>query len=226
MSGKSSLIVFMMLFLLLASVAAATVPGPTDQLRVTVDRIIEILRDKSLPQEVILEKAADLVRAKFDFWAMSQRTLGVNWKKATPAEQKRFVALFSQLLEDTYRGRIKAYTYHDEHVEYVGERIKGSRAEVDTIIIANREIPVSYKMRLKGKEWLVYDVVIEEVSLVSNYRNSYAEIVHDEGFSGLLARMEQKIKELQANHAAAEANGAEGAEKVETPASGGDAKKP
>ncbi len=223
MSGKRYPVVFLMLFLLLASVAAAAVPGPTDQLRVTVDRIVEILRDKSLSQKVILEQVAVLVRAKFDFWAMSQRTLGVNWKKASPAEQKRFVALFSQLLEDTYRGRIKAYTYDDEHVEYTGERIQGSRAEVDTIVVANREIPVSYKMRLKGNEWLVYDVIIEEVSLISNYRNSYAEIVRDEGFSGLLARMEQKIKELQANSAAAEANGTE---KAEASTSGGDAKKP
>jgi phospholipid transport system substrate-binding protein len=223
MVGKRFLVVLPIVFLLMVSIAAAAVPGPTDQLQVTVDRIIEILRDKSLSQEVILKQVADLVRAKFDFWAMSQRTLGVNWKKATPAEQKRFVALFSQLLEDTYRGRIKAYTYNDEHVEYTGERIEGKRAEVDTIVVANREIPVSYKMRLKGDEWLVYDVVIEEVSLISNYRNSYAEIVRDEGFSGLLTRMEQKIKELQANGSAAEANGAEKAERA---TSDGDAKKP
>jgi phospholipid transport system substrate-binding protein len=223
MAGKRFLAVLPMVFLLIVSIVAAAVPGPTDQLRVTVDRIIEILRDKNLPQEVILEQVADLVRAKFDFWAMSQRTLGVNWKKASPAEQKRFVALFSQLLEDTYRGRIKAYTYNDEHVEYTGERIQGRRAEVDTIVVANREIPVSYKMRLKGDEWLVYDVVIEEVSLISNYRNSYAEIVRDEGFSGLLTRMEQKIKELQANGSAAEANGAE---KAEAATSNGDKNKP
>jgi phospholipid transport system substrate-binding protein len=223
MAGKRLFAVLVMSFLLLSSVAVAAVPKPKDQLQVTVDRIIEILRDKSLPQEVVLEKVADLVRAKFDFHAMSQRTLGINWKKATPAEQKRFVELFSQLLEDTYRGRIKAYTYNDEHVEYLGERIQGSRAEVDTIVVANREIPVSYKMRLKGNEWLIYDVVIEEVSLVSNYRNSYAEIVRAEGFSGLLARMEQKIKELKANGGSGETDGAAQADAA---TSNGGAKKP
>jgi phospholipid transport system substrate-binding protein len=223
MAGKRLLAVVVLSFLLLSSVAVAAVPKPKDQLQVTVDRIIEILRDKSLPQEVVLEKVADLVRAKFDFHAMSQRTLGINWKKATPAEQKRFVELFSQLLEDTYRGRIKAYTYNDEHVEYLGERIQGSRAEVDTIVVANREIPVSYKMRLKGNEWLIYDVVIEEVSLVSNYRNSYAEIVRAEGFSGLLARMEQKIKELKANGGSGETDGAAQADAA---TSNGGAKKP
>ena len=196
MHVKRTTLLVLLLILLAATSAVAAVPRPTDQLRETVDRIIKVLRDKNRSQDSILEEVADLVRSKFDFRAMSQRTLGVNWKKATKEEQQRFVQLFAQLLEDTYRGRIKAYTYNDEYVEYIGERVRGKRAEVDTIVVANKEIPVSYKMRLKGEEWLVYDVIIEEVSLISNYRNSYAEIVRDEGFQGLLARMEQKIKEL------------------------------
>ena len=189
-------ILLVLSLILLAATSVAAVPRPIDQLRETVDRIITVLRDKNRSQDSILEEVADLVRGKFDFRAMSQRTLGVNWKKATKEEQQRFVQLFAQLLEDTYRGRIKAYTYNDEYVEYIGERVRGKRAEVDTIVVANKEIPVSYKMRLKGEEWLVYDVIIEEVSLISNYRNSYAEIVRDEGFQGLLARMEKKIQEL------------------------------
>jgi phospholipid transport system substrate-binding protein len=199
MFAKRSILLALTLVLLTAAGVIAAVPRPTNQLRLTVDRIIEVLRDKNLSQDQVLEEVADLVRSKFDFWAMSQRTLGVNWKKATKEEQQHFVNLFAKLLEDTYRGRIKAYTFNDEHVEYIGERVRGSRAEVNTIVVSNREIPVSYKMRLKGEEWLVYDVIIEEVSLVSNYRNSYSEIVRDEGFKGLLARMETKIKELAEN---------------------------
>jgi phospholipid transport system substrate-binding protein len=196
MFAKRSILLALTLVLLAAASVIAAVPRPTNQLRLTVDRIIEVLRDKDLSQDQVLQEVADLVRAKFDFWAMSQRTLGINWKKATKEEQQRFVELFAKLLEDTYRGRIKAYTFNDEHVEYIGERVRGSRAEVDTIVISNKEIPVSYKMRLKGEKWLVYDVIIEEVSLISNYRNSYGEIVREEGFKGLLARMETKIKEL------------------------------
>ena len=199
MFAKRSILLALTLVLLTAASVIAAVPRPTNQLRLTVDRIIEVLRDKDLSQDQVLQEVADLVRSKFDFWAMSQRTLGINWKKATKEEQQTFVKLFAKLLEDTYRGRIKAYTYNDEHVEYIGERIRGSRAEVDTIVVSNKEIPVSYKMRLKGDEWLVYDVIIEEVSLISNYRNSYAEIVRDEGFKGLLDRMEEKIKELAAS---------------------------
>jgi len=210
--NKSILLVFALVLLAAASVAAA-VSRPTDQLREAVDRIIEVLRDKNLSQDQILQEVADQVRSKFDFWAMSQRTLGVNWKKATQEEQQQFVRLFAKLLEDTYRGRIKAYTYGDEHVEYIGERVSGSRAEVDTIVVANKEIPVSYKMRLKGEEWLVYDVIIEEVSLISNYRNSYGEIVRDEGFKGLLERMEKKIQELSETNE--QGAGGEGAPQTE-----------
>jgi phospholipid transport system substrate-binding protein len=176
---------------------AMAVPGPTEQLRVTLDQIIEVLRNKELSQEAILDRVEVLVRSKFDFDAMSQRTLGINWKNATPKQRKRFVELFSQLLEDTYRGRIKNYTYQDERVEYVGEEVKGSRGQVDTLVISNKEIPVSYRVRLKGNEWLVYDVIVEEVSLVSNYRSSYNEIIRQEGFDGLLKRLEQKIIELE-----------------------------
>lgn len=196
---KKSLLFALTLVLLAAVSVMAAVPRPTNQLRVAVDRIIEVLRDKDLSREQVLQEVSNLVRNKFDFWAMSQRTLGKNWRKATEEEKQQFVRLFAQLLEDTYRGRLKAYTYNDEHVEYIGERIHGTRAIVDTIVVTNKEIPVSYKMRLKGEEWLVYDVIIEEVSLIANYRNSYGEIVADEGFQGLLARMEVKIKELAEN---------------------------
>lgn len=173
-------------------------PGPTAQLRVTLDKIVEILRNKELSPEAILDQVEVLVRAKFDFDAMSQRTLGINWKNATPKQRKRFVELFSQLLEDTYRVRIRSYTYQDEHVEYVGEQVRGTRGQVDTIVVANKEIPVSYRVRLKGNEWLVYDVIVEEVSLINNYRSSYNEIIRQEGFEGLLKRLEEKIRELDA----------------------------
>jgi phospholipid transport system substrate-binding protein len=184
---------------------ALAVPGPTEQLRVTLDEIIEVLRNEDLSQEAILDQVEVLVRSKFDFNAMSQRTLGINWRNATPAQRARFVDLFSQLLEDTYRNRIRNYTYQDERVEYVGEEIRGSRGQVDTVVVANKEIPVSYRVRLKGDKWLVYDVIVEEVSLVSNYRSSYNEIIRQEGFDGLLKRLEDKIRELQASQADADA---------------------
>ncbi|HFD92172.1 MAG TPA: ABC transporter substrate-binding protein, partial [Gammaproteobacteria bacterium] len=95
-------------------------------------------------------------------------------------------------------GRIEAYT--DERVEVLGARVKGSRAEVSTIIVSGDvDIPIRYKMRLKGGKWLIYDVVIEEVSLIRNYRSSYRDIVKKEGIDGLLTRMDEKLARLNAS---------------------------
>ena len=197
---KRRICLFLVLLSMICGVgtAGAAIPGPTEQLRGTIDRIIETLRDKSLPRDQMLSKVSVLVRSKFDFWAMSQRTLAVNWNRATPEQRQRFVALFSQLLEDTYRERIGSYTYQNEYVKYVSEKVEGTRGEVHTLVVANNEIPVTYRVRLKGQEWLVYDVVVEEVSLISNYRSTYNEIVRREGMDGLLKRMEQRIRELNA----------------------------
>jgi phospholipid transport system substrate-binding protein len=197
---KSRICLFLVLLSIICGVgmAGAAIPGPTEQLRGTIDRIIETLRDKSLPRDELLSRVSVLVRSKFDFWAMSQRTLAVNWNRATPEQRQRFVALFSQLLEDTYRERIGSYTYQNEYVKYVSEKVEGTRGEVHTFVVANNEIPVTYRVRLKGQEWLVYDVVVEEVSLISNYRSTYNEIVRREGMDGLLKRMEQRIRELKA----------------------------
>ncbi len=136
-----------------------------------------------------------MITERFDFRAMSQRTLATNWKKASKEEQQHFVDLFAELIQNTYIGRVEAYT--NETVVYSREKVMDDRAVVDTMIItSNAEIPVSYKLHLKDERWLVYDVSIEGVSLISNYRTSYQEIVMKEGFTGLLAKMEEKVREL------------------------------
>ena len=88
-------------------------------------------------------------------------------------------------------------------MEYAGQKIEGEKAEVETFVkTRSADIPLRYKLFRKAGRWLVYDVVIEEVSLVRNYRSTYDEIVRKEGFSGLFARMEEKIRELKAPKAA------------------------
>jgi phospholipid transport system substrate-binding protein len=169
---------------------------PKEQIQTTVDQVIEVLRDKRLQGEPRRQTLSHLIRARFNFNIMSQRTLGKYWKSATPAEQEHFVTLFSDLLEASYIGRIEGYS--DEIVSYGEEKIDNDRAEVETQLNSGgTHIPINYRMVLQGDQWFVYDVVIEEVSLIKNYRNSYGEIVRKEGFSGLFTRMEEKIKELQ-----------------------------
>ncbi len=170
--------------------------SPMDQARAAIGTIIDILKDKDLAQDAKRREISLLVRKRFDFNVMSQSVLATYWKKTTPEERKKFTELFSELLEATYIGRIDAYT--NEHVEYVKEKVENRQAVIDTIVVTkNADIPVQYKMILKDGEWLVYDVVIEEVSLIRNYRSTYQEIIMKEGFDRLLLNMEEKLRDIR-----------------------------
>jgi len=182
------------LMMTLASMAFAA-GNATESVRTSVDAIIGILKDAGLDKPAKRDKIRVVIAERFDFRAMSQRTLATNWKKASKEEQQQFIELFAELIQNTYIGRVEAYT--NEEVKYPGEKVTNDRAVVDTLIAtSSKEIPVTYKLYLKGDRWLVYDVNIEGVSLISNYRNSYQEIVKREGLTGLLAKMEEKVKEL------------------------------
>jgi phospholipid transport system substrate-binding protein len=179
--------------------------SPTQTVHESVDAILALLRDHTLEQADRRAKIRAHIKTRFDFEAMSQRTLATNWKNASEQERQQFIDLFSQLIENTYIGKIEAYT--DEKVEYPGEKVKGSKAVVETLIIsASADIPVDYRLYKKDDTWWVYDVIIEGVSLISNYRSSYQEIVKDEGFGGLLARMQEKVNELRSEPAPAPAD--------------------
>lgn len=189
-------LILLFTFLCFIASTAAAAPSATDQVQGTVDRVIELLKNKELDPVKRRGMLSSLIRKRFDFTLMSRQVLATNWNKASPDEKERFVGLFSDLLESTYMERIEAYT--DERVEYVNEKVRENRSIVDTIIVTKSvDVPISYKMVLKGDEWFVYDVVIEEVSLIRNYRSSYREIVMKDGIGGLLKRMEEKVKELK-----------------------------
>ena len=181
---------------LLSSPTLAAPLTPQEEVRATVDSVLGLLRDRSLDPANRRAQMTRLVRSRFDFANMSQRILATNWRSATPEQQQRFIQLFSDLLEANYVGRIEAYS--NETVRYLGEQIVGDRASIDTsIVTAGAEIPITYRLLRAGEHWLVYDVVIEGVSFVSNYRSTYSEIVRREGMPGLLQKMEEKLREVQ-----------------------------
>lgn len=191
--GRYVLVVLVAIVMALPAVAQQ---GPQAQLKVTVDGVIDILRDKTLDIEVKRAQLSTLVRKRFDFPTMSQWVLGPQWRQVSAAEQERFIVLFTDLLEATYLGRIDEYS--DERVDFVGEQLEDRRATVDTkIVTATTEIPISYRLVERGEQWLVFDVIIENVSMVRNYRSSFSEIVRREGMQGLFAQMEQRISELK-----------------------------
>ena len=175
---------------------AASAMSPMEQVRTAVDQVIEVLRQNELQGEARRKVLSELVRSRFDFVIMSQRTLGQHWKKASAEEQAEFVSLFSDLLEASYIGRLDAYS--GETVSYNSEKIDGKRAVVATVVhSSNTDIPIDYRMVRKGSDWFVYDVLVEDISLIKNYRSSYGEIVRKEGYAGLFERMRKKITELQ-----------------------------
>ena len=187
------------LSLAFAPVVSSAESSALDAVRTSVEAILDILKKGDALDKAARRSAMETeIGKRFDFRAMAQRTLATNWKKASDAEKQEFTDLFSQLIQSSYVGKLEAYT--NETVEYVAEKVKGRKALVETLIkTASVDIPLNYKMYSKDGNWLVYDVIIEGVSLISNYRSSYQTIVKQEGFDGLMAKMKAKIKELEAS---------------------------
>ena len=189
-----------LVLLLCLSVGVIAGASPTALVKKGIDDVLSVLSDKTLdPTQrrlALQQKIRKVVRERFEFRTISKSVLSTNWRKATGYEQDRFVDFFTQTLENTYFTAIESYS--GEEIKYVGEKIKGDRAVVDTIIVAkNGNIPINYKLKLSYDEWFVYDVVIENVSLVSNYRNIYTEIIKSSGMDGLLLKLETGLKKNQ-----------------------------
>ncbi|NDY42963.1 ABC transporter substrate-binding protein [Dissulfurirhabdus thermomarina] len=184
------------LALVLSPVLPAPAAGPTPGalIRQTVDGVVAVLK-QDLPRPERRARIRALVRARFDFEEMSRRVLGVNWRRLSPEEQRQFIELFTRLLEASYLDKID--TYHNETILYPKEETRGRYARVFTVIrTETKEIPVTYHLLQRGGAWWVYDVIIEGISLVSNYRASYATILKREGYDGLIRRMRTKVEEL------------------------------
>ncbi|TDJ60661.1 MAG: ABC transporter substrate-binding protein [Proteobacteria bacterium] len=179
-----------------ASSAATT---PTDRVRASITDILSVLKNENLDRSAKWSEVGRLIDAAFDFRSMSQSILATNWRTATEEEKRQFVEYFSQYLEATYRDKIEAYS--DQRVEYLNEVVRGDRAVVDTIIrTSETQIPVSYKLRLNDDEWFAYDVVIEGVSLVNNYRSTFNAIIKSEGMDGLLTDLQGRIDRYKIKH--------------------------
>jgi phospholipid transport system substrate-binding protein len=170
---------------------------PTEQVKETVDAVIKILNNKELKKPENRaerqKKIRETVEQRFDFEEMAKRSLAVHWKKRTPQEQKEFTSLFSDLLEDTYIRRIERY--EDEKVVYVEERADDPYATVKTKIVTTKgtEIPVDYKIFKKGQKWEVYDIIVEGVSLVNNYRTQFNQIIRSDSYEGLVLKLKKKV---------------------------------
>ena len=171
--------------------------APQDQVRQTVDKLLALLADPQLrgadKANERREELRKVLYARFDFTEMAKRALGPHWQGRSPEEQKEFVELFTSLLEGAYLDKIESY--NGEQVQYLDETVENDYAEVDTKIVDNHGQPfsVNYRLRNGGGDWQVYDVAIENVSLVNNYRSQFNRVLAKSSFEELLKTMKEKV---------------------------------
>lgn len=192
---------YLMIFLMCAvfgvSSAFAT---PTDDVKKTVDEVVRIVASKEMKHNDQKRRQAlkKTISAVFDYSEMAKRSLGKHWNQRTAAEKKRFAELFATLLENSYAGKIESY--NNERIVYLKENVEGDHAEVKSkVVTAKRdEFTLDYRMINQNGKWMAYDVVIEGVSLVSNYRTQFNKIISSGGYAELVKKLETKTDELKA----------------------------
>jgi phospholipid transport system substrate-binding protein len=182
--------------LLLTTATAALAGPPTDQVRRYTDLVQRILDDASLPpadKRAAVRKIAEQV---FDLTETARRALGRHWQGRTPAEQDEFVQVFADLLERTYISKIDFYG--GEQLHFTNEAVDGEYATVRGKLVTKQrvEVPVEARLHRRDGRWLIYDVVIESVSLVGNYRSQFDRIIRTASFEELLRRLKTRRDEF------------------------------
>jgi phospholipid transport system substrate-binding protein len=172
---------------------------PTEKIRMTTDKIIAIVSDEALKQPEKKSERKKLIRQavdeRFDWEEMSRRTLARHWRKRTASEKKEFIELFGKLLERTYLDKVEGYS--GEKVSYENEMVDGKYGIVQVKIITKKEteIAVMYRVKKKNDDWYVYDISVEGVSLINNYRNQFNSILVRSSFEKLMDKLKAKVEE-------------------------------
>ena len=175
--------------------------APTDTVQSHVNQVLNVLRDPAMKAESAKEakqnKIGSIAESLFDYTELSRRSLARNWENFSPSQQKEFAGLFGKLLGNTYMDRILAYT--DEKVVYSKETMLSERtAEVQSKVVAKSgDIPIYYRLILKSDKWMVYDVIIEGVSLVNNYRGQFNQILSKNPPEHLIETVRKKVEQPQ-----------------------------
>ena len=191
--------------LLLSVVAVWPAQGATtatDEVKQVVDNVVRIVSNKDLkkPKNERKRRAElkTVISSIFDYGQMAKLSMGINWKQRTPSEQKAFIPLFETLLENSYASKIESY--NNEKIMYLKENLEGDYAVVKSKVITARgeEFTLDYQLKLEGNKWMVYDVTIEGVSLVANYRSQFNRIIQTQGYNELVKKLQTKSAEIKA----------------------------
>ena len=190
------------LLLLLGGVAVqpAVAGGATEAMKHTIDEVLTTIQDKELKQpgraEERRQRLEKIVGARFDYQEMSRRSLGAPWNTLSDKDKQEFVALFQTLLTNSYADKIESYS--GEGVKYINERTENDYAEVRTKVLTGKvEIPLDYRLLNKGGDWRVYDVVVDGVSLVNNYRGQFSKILRSSTYADLVDQLRKKSDKIK-----------------------------
>jgi len=174
--------------------------GPTDAMKITIDEVLRIIRDKDMKQPGKIDERRQLlekvVGARFDYLEMSKRALGAPWNTLADQDKQEFVGLFRTLLTNTYADKIESYS--GEGVQYLNERTERDYAEVRTKVLSGKtEIPLDYRLINRAEDWRVYDVVVDGVSLVNNYRGQFTKILRATSYADLVDQLRKKSDKIK-----------------------------
>ena len=186
------------LFPFLAHIAAAATP--TESLQVTITGLTDIMGNKDLDSEEKRIQFIEILDQSMDYRASSQRIMAQHWRRTSDTDKQKFMDLFSQIIVNTYFSLLEQYD--GEVVEYGRERIQRERyAIVDTqVYVDSKKIPVRYRLLVRGESWKIYDMVIEGVSLIQNYKDSYAPLIRRGGVTELFASLEAELQAASATN--------------------------
>ncbi len=188
----------LLLFLAVATAVPALAADPIEEIKQTTNKILSIVTNPALKASSKTEERERLVRQavdeRFDWEEMARRSLAIHWAKRTTEEKKEFVRLFSDLVERTYMKKVEDYS--GEKVLYEGETKEGEYASVRVKIVTKKgeDIPVEYRLKKERENWFVYDVSIEGVSLVNNYRIQFHSIISQSSYENLVKRLKEKVE--------------------------------
>lgn len=170
--------------------------APTDQLRTYTDQILKVLESPGLSLPEKRAAVRKLASEVFDTMETAQRVLGQHWQPLNQTQREDFAKLFANLLEQTYISRIDEFG--GERLTYVSEQVDGDRAVVRARILTNKgtEVPVESRLLLKGDRWLTYDILVENLSLVSNYRSQFDRVIRQQGYPELVKRLQARVEAL------------------------------
>jgi phospholipid transport system substrate-binding protein len=183
----------------------SVIPGyagaPTDAMKATIDEVLRIVRENELKQPNRAEERRQMlervVEARFDYQEMSKRALGAPWNTLSDQQKQEFVGLFRTLLTNSYADKIE--TYSGEGVQYLNERTEKEYAEVRTKVLSGKtEIPLDYRLLNKANDWRVYDVTVDGISLVNNYRSQFTKIIKSSSYADLVEQLRKKSEKLKA----------------------------